>query len=351
MESTLPALAVQSMEILTVEQLKAAHARSQPVAFTDPMLASVALPLRRTLYPLGFPLEISTNHGEVLEIAGECWQGFVPLFDIAPMRMHIGVTRGGPPECPPAPFSRIREHICSHVADAENFSISDAAAAFTYAWLAESTLRYRSYVRYFHLESAAMFHLAARYTVGIHAACVAREGAGVLLSGDSGAGKSTLAYACSRAGWTYITDDASFLVNGREDSLVVGNNRQFRFRPSAGDLFPELRGRPAMQRVETGKPSLEWPLVSLSRLATGCSAAVRHLVFLNRRPDLEPGLVAFPPEVARAFILQRVIGIPAVAGAQREGIEILLGRGVYELRYSDLNWAVERLARLLEEGR
>src|ERR1700733_13830530 len=343
MESTLPALAVQTLDILTVEQLKAASARHEPIAYADPMMARTELPLQHTFYPYGFPLQVFTNSEEVLSMANDSWHGFHPLFDIAPIRFHIGVTAGGPSECPPPPSSRVREHICSHVADAENFGIADAARAFSILWLSETTLAHRSYIRYFMLESSAMFHLAARYSIGIHGACVALGEKGLLLCGDSGRGQSPLSYACAGAGWTYVTDDASFLVNGREDSLVVGNCGQVRFRPPAADLFPELQGRPVLQRAEIGKPSIELSTAPFSHLSTSFSSPVKNIVFLNRTHHQQPELVGFPRDVARAFILQRGLGITEVVDMQVAGVDRLLDRGIYELRYSDLDWAVERL--------
>src|ERR1700733_1155235 len=343
MESTLPALPVQNLDILTVEQIKAAHARGEAIAYADPMMARTELPLQQTFYPFGFPLQVLTNSEEVLDAAHESWHGFRQLFDMEPIRFHVGVTEGGSVECPPAPTSRVREHLCSHVADGENFAVSDAARLFSFIWLAQSTLAYRSYVRYFILESSAMFHLAARHSIGIHAACVELDGNGILFCGDSGAGKSTLAYACARAGWTYITDDASFLVNGRDDSLVVGNCRQVRFRPPAADLFPELQGRPVLQRAEIGKPSIELSTAPFSHLSTSFSSPVKNIVFLNRTHHQQPELVGFPRDVARAFILQRGLGITEVVDMQVAGVDRLLDRGIYELRYSDLDWAVERL--------
>ncbi|MGO9939322.1 MAG: HPr kinase/phosphorylase [Terracidiphilus sp.] len=350
MESTLPALAVPTLDILTVEQIKSAYACRESVAYADPMLARAALPLQQTFYPYGFPLQIFTNSEEVLGAAKESWQGFRQLFEIEPIRFHVGVTEGGSPECPRAPSSRVREHLCSHVADGDNFAISDASRFFSYIWLAQSTLAHRSYVRYFILESSAMFHLAARHCIGIHAACAQLDGNGILFCGDSGAGKSTLAYACARAGWTYITDDASFLVNGRDDSLVVGNCRQLRFRPSAEDLFPELHGLPILQRAQAGRPSIEWKTAPLAQVATSFCSRIKHVVFLNRSVGLRSELVSFPPEVARTYILQRGIGVPEIASLQTAGVDRLLDRGVFELRYADLDSAIERLTRLVKEG-
>jgi len=351
MDTTLPALAVQSLNILTVEEIKTAHARKEPIVPSDPMLARAELPLRRVFYPLGFPLEVLTNCEEVLDIANESWHGFRQMFDMAPIRIHVGVTEGGSCECPPAPSSRVRGHLCSHVADKENFAVSDAGSAFTFMWLAQTTLAHRDYVRYFMFESSAMYHLAAHYAIGIHAACVELSGAGLLLCGDSGAGKSTLAYACARAGWTYVTDDASFLVVGREDSMVVGNSRQVRFRPSAEALFPELRGQPVLQRAQTGKPSVELSTAPFAHLKTSFASCIRHVVFLNRQSDCVAKLIPLPAAVAKAYIFQRGVGIPEIARLQVAVVDQLLARGVFELHYTDIDGAIDRLARLAWEGR
>ncbi len=48
--------------------------------------------------------------------------------------------------------------------------------------------------------------------IGVHAACVARNGAGVLIMGESGAGKSTLVAACLAGGWDVIAEDSTFLL-------------------------------------------------------------------------------------------------------------------------------------------
>lgn len=169
--------------------------------------------------------------------------------------------------------------------------------------------------------------------------------------GDSGAGKSTLGYACARAGWTYVTDDASFLVLGREDSLVVGNARQARFRSSAEELFPELEGRPTLQRAGTGKPSVELCTSQCAYLKTSFSTPARYVVFLNRHSDEGGKLLPLAADVARAYIFQRGVGIPEAVASQVDAVERLLARGVFELHYSNLDWAIDRLARLAQDGR
>ena len=58
----------------------------------------------------------------------------------------------------------------------------------------------------------------------------------------------------------------------------------------------------------------------------------------------------FPTEVAKYSMLQALYGLPSVKKIQSGMIDNLLDSGALELRYSDLNWAVDRLARLAEEG-
>jgi hypothetical protein len=337
--------------MLTIEQIKSACARKEQVVLGDPVLVRFELPLRDTFYPLGFPVEIQTNSEDVLTAAAASWHGFVKLFDTPPVRLRVGVRASKSSECPPMPICKCQEHLYSNVANAENFALADLSNGFSTIWLTEAAVEHRNYLRYFFLESAALTLLASSHTTAIHAACVERAGSGILLCGDSGAGKSSLAYACARAGWTYITDDGCYMVNGRDDRLVVGNCFQARFRPSASELFGELKGRPVAQRMQSGKPSIELKTTALQNIATSSTSHVNHVVFLNRRSGGRQELAPFPTEVAKYFMLQQLVSPAPALKIQTAMIDSLLSAGALELRYSDLNWAIDRLARLAEEGR
>ena len=342
---------VREYPMLTIEQIQMACARSEPIVLGDPMHARTEFPLRETFYPLGFPVVIETNSEEVLAAAAASWHGFVKLFDTRPIQLRIGVFGSNYSECPPAPSCKIQRHLASNIADGENFAISDLAQGFSYIWLSPAAISHRSYFHYFFLESATLCHLVSSFTTPIHAACVELEGSGILLCGDSGAGKSTLAYACARSGWTYVTDDASFLVNNRTDRLVVGNCNQARFRPSAAALFPELLGRKVIQRAEVGKPSIELPTAPLRNIDISHTSHINYVVFLNRRNPARQELTSFPTQVAKYSMLQVMSTLPTTLKVQTAMIDTLLNGGALELHYSDLRWAVERLAQLAEEGR
>jgi hypothetical protein len=345
------ALPRPTLEILSIEQIRTMLAESKPIVFSDPVLARMDLPIRLTFYPLGFPLEISTNCEEIIDRAADIWGKSSKLFDTPTLQMEVAVTEGASGECPPAPICRMRQHLCSNIANGENFAISDLSRGFSSISITRDVLDHPGYLRNFFLEATGLCQIATRFTTPVHAACIALDGCGILLCGDSGAGKSTLSYACARAGWTYITDDGSYLINGREDGLAVGNCRIFRFRPSAGDIFPELHGRPIMQRAQTGKPSIELPATPSRRFTTRNTTVVRHVVFLNRHAGSPQELAAFPTDIARNFILQRLCHIPELQEVQMRTVERLLANGAFELRYTDLDWAIQRLGQLAREGR
>lgn len=336
--------------MMTIEEIRAACARSEPVHLGDPALARFSMPMHETFFPLGFPLQIETNCEEVLNCAAASWQGFIKLFDAPPIRLRIGVRRGSSSECPPAPVCKVQEHLVTNIADPENFSAVDLSRGFASIWLTKAAVANRSYLRYFFLESAALCLLATSHTTAIHAACVEREGCGILLCGDSGAGKSSLSYACARAGWTYVTDDASFLVNNRSDRLVIGNCNQARFRPSAVELFSELAGKEIIQRAQVGKPSIELNIQPLRDISVSFTSHINHVVFINRRNVKRQELVEFPTEVAKYSMLQVIFSMPETRRVQSTMIDHLLDVGALELRYNNLDWAVDRLAQLAERG-
>ncbi len=215
--------------------------------------------------------------------------------------------------------------------------------------ISRAALKNHLYGQYFLLGNPVCC-IATRYTTPIHAACVALDGRGILLCGDSGAGKSSLSYACARAGWTYISDDASFLLNGGTKRQVTGNCYQFRFRPSAAELFPEIEGLEITPRA-AGKPSIELSTRELPQIKSAQTARIDFIVFLNRRVGSPPQLMPYRRDVARRFMRQVLYGAEHLLGTQQRSIERLLTADVLELRYTDLQWAMDRLRLLVREGR
>jgi len=317
-------------------------------AALDPLLFSVDLPLRKTYYPHGFPVTIVTNSGEVVEAAEESWADGSPRFPEPPIEVRVTVAEAEPGGLPDAPVFRGLGHLVAIVSDARNFAVWDREKQFAALCLSSRVAQERDWLRFHFLEAVVYVALAQLYLTPLHAACVAHRGNGVLLCGGPGAGKSSLAYACARRGWTYVADDASSLVRGRGDRLVLGRPGQIRFRQDADRLFPELAGRLARRRAN-GKIAIEVRTAELGNIATAYESRADYIVFLNR-PSRSPA-GAKPVERERA--LERILRAMPLLGEsvrreQEASVGALLAAEAFELEYTDLGPAIDCLEELIE---
>jgi hypothetical protein len=223
----------------------------------------------------------------VLEAAAESWGMYTaPEFDTAPIELRFVVQPEG--ELTSVPAFRSQGPHLAIVADRHNFAMLDAHSLAGFGFVSRKTVDDRGAFRYHFLEAAVYFLLSQRYVVPMHAACVARDGRGVLLCGVSGAGKSTLAFACARAGWTYVADDCTWLLPDTDDCMAIGKSHVVRFREDGPRLFPELASYTA--RVRNSKLTIEVPTGDFPSIGTSRRCGVERLVLLDRCAGAAPGM-------------------------------------------------------------
>lgn len=335
--------------MLTVEEIERTYSSVKPASRSRHAVEPPNFDLEKTLYPYGFPASIRTNSKQILDQMTDIWGKFEWQHNTDPILIDAQLVESHAAECPPEPTYRFMMPLMMCVADRDNYAIADLDRNCSRMVVSTAALRHRLYAQYF-LLGTPVSCVATNLATPVHAACVSLHGRGMLLCGDSGAGKSTLSYACARSGWTYTSDDASFLLNGGTDRSVTGNCHQVRFRITAGELFPELRGLEETPRA-AGKPSIEMPTAALPSMVCTQTTKVDSIIFLNRRGGDLQELVPYRREVARQFMRQTLFGSAVSLVVQYEAIERLLTADVFELRYQQLDWAVERLRALAESGR
>jgi energy-coupling factor transporter ATP-binding protein EcfA2 len=314
----------------------------------EALLSDMDLPVRATFYPLGYAVEIATNDAVVLEAANETF-GHAHLSRVSvPLQVCIGITEGSSAGCPPEPTRRQYNHLYSLVADAGNQALLDLEHCVSFAWLQKATVDQRAYFRYNFLEKIVYLLLGSSHVTDLHAACVSKNGKGILLCGDSGAGKSTLSYACARAGWTYTSDDTSYLVNNSAEPRVIGHAHRIRFRPSARILFPELDSRTLTPRLE-GKPSIEVPTSELGGLVTATEAQIDAVVYLNRYPSDRVRLFPLAAGTATQRMSNEIYSAGQVRARQEKILQTLSHVPTYSLQYRDLDQAIAHLNHLIHE--
>jgi len=146
------------------------------------------------------------------------------------------------------------KHLCT--IGSLNFSQDDS---YLYVTEGKSVLRLnlktKSVVSFLH-DSFWQNPLILRYpliTVGIllllwqfnfhelHAACLEKDGKGLLLVGCSGSAKSTMALTLIKAGWNYLSDDMVVLRQTFHDVEAITLRRVFKVSQNLITKHPELR--------------------------------------------------------------------------------------------------------------
>lgn len=315
----------------------------------DALLCDMELSLCRTFYPLGFAIEIVTNDPDVLEAANESFGHRRLRRGTTMLQVRIGISAGGGSECPPEPTRREFNHLYSLVADTDNQALLDLKTCTCFVWLNRSALKNRLYFRHNFLEKVVYLLLGASVVTDVHAACVSKNGTGILLCGDSGAGKSTLAYACARAGWTYTSDDTSYLINDSDIPRVIGHSHRVRFRPAAKALFPELASREVTPRIE-GKPSIEVPVSELPGLINASEARVDAIVYLHRHPLAMGRLVQLPEGTATERTRKELYSAGEIRANHEKRLEVLTAIPTFELHYWDLDQGIHQLELLAQNA-
>ncbi len=191
--------------------------------------------------------------------------------------------------------------------------------------------------------------LKRRGRFALHAACLARDGCGLLLAGTSGSGKSTLAAALARGGFDFLGDDTVFLdATGR---AVFAFPDELDVSDATVEMIPELswlRGR--AKRPGRQKHAVTADVLG-GRTVLGCTATALIFPQVARAADsfLEP----IGPADALRELLPNVLLTEATASQAHLDVLGELAREVPAFRLSagrDLDEAVESLAPLLRPG-
>ncbi len=292
-------------------------------------------------YPYGFPVEVASDTREVLDAAQESFGAYQQRYDQPVLRLEVLTSEGSGGGHAPSPELRGRRNLTLWVADRENFAGIDRLQRFGFACVTRATVADRVFFRWHFLDALIYVLLELNCITSLHAACVERNGAGVLLHGDSGMGKSTLAYACARRGWTYISDDSSSVVwdGGRR---VIGEPHHFRFRAEAPELFPELRGRTVGRELDH-KPTIEVHTAELP-IRTATESQVEYVVFLERSASVPAGITRVGREEAVERLSQNMAAYDVELDARRmEAIKCIGEAPARRLRYGNYGEALDLL--------
>lgn len=136
-------------------------------------------------------------------------------------------------------------------------------------------------------------------TVPLHSACLEWNDVGVLVAGVSGAGKSTLSAAMAHLGFSFLSDDWTY-VSVRNGNLVAsGLGVPFKLLPDAARFFG---GLPDHRLASALNGEMAYEVDPAHFAARSMKESVpRHLFMLDRRPSGQTKLQKMSAESIRDF--------------------------------------------------
>jgi hypothetical protein len=183
----------------------------------------------------------------------------------------------------------------------------------------------------------------------LHAACLARDGRGLLFAGTSGSGKSTVAAALVRDGYDFLGDDTVFLdVTAR---AVFAFPDELDVSDATIEMIPELSWL-RRRAKRPGRPKHAVPADVLGgRTVLGCTATA--LIFPQVARTVRSVLEPIGPADALRELLPNVLLTDATASQAHLDVLGQLAREVPSFRLftgSVLDEVAKTLAPLLRPG-
>lgn len=163
--------------------------------------------------------------------------------------------------------------------------------------------------------------------LAVHAACVVRNGKGVLLAAQSGVGKSTLALTLALRGWSLLSDDWTFVGPQPGGLLAWGMQTSVKLLPDAVDFFPFLAASSPAASLN-GELAFEVDPWEFFRIGRAVHAQPTLLVFLERNhyPSTTAGqsMRQCRPDEARAYLYRDIEEQPREIRGESECQQLLI---------------------------
>jgi hypothetical protein len=345
---------------------------------SDPFRERQRLLVRKPMALLGARVRFESNDRRLLKLADEAFAG-LPPHRLPPPRASSSRARSSqgssPRTRPPArnlrivlrltPGTRARgggappplammsgAGLLAGAPNAASFVALSPESGSALVVVSEPMLRFPYHTRYELIEFAA-YTLAARTQrlAPLHAACVGRDGRGVLLMGASGGGKSTVALHCIVRGLDFLAEDAVFvepstmLATGAANFLHVRSDTLHWL--GRAPLAAAIRRSPVIRR-RSGVRKFEVDLRRRGFALAEAPLKIEAIVFLSARGS--GGRPLLTP-LKRADLLARLASAQAYAAGQPEWSSFQRGAAAlaaFELRRGrDPNESVDALERLL----
>jgi hypothetical protein len=320
------------------------RARSNPPdLYADPFRERSSRSLRLRLQLLGARIQFESNSPRLLQLVRQAYAGLprhrlratLPKLTVKLMLRPSGQLRP-PTRAEPAALDMFSgAGWLGAATQASDFVVLSPSQRTALVVVSPQTLLFPYHTRY-ELIEFAVFTLAARtqQLASLHAACVGRQGRGVLLMGASGSGKSTVTMMSLLSGLEFLSEDSVFVAPRTLRATGIANFLHVRsdsLRWMAPSERAAVRRSPVIRR-RSGVRKFELDLRRGGFRLARSALKITALVFLSARPA---GAGPLLKALSRTAVLSRLAAAQAYA-ANQPGWESFSGNmatlPAYELR-------------------
>jgi hypothetical protein len=229
--------------------------------------------------------EVSTNSPDILELMQDEFQ---PNYDYRfqpDLMLCLYVDSAFlDPGTRVRPHFRAMEHLYYGTFGPADSMLVDQLNRRVVASLSASMVRDLSYWKRVILPCLVGITSACVGVAPVHCACVVKDGMGLLIHGESGAGKSTLALSLSLSGFSYLSDDCTYVSESEGELRCWGLSAPLKLLPESVNFFPRLSGL-APTRSLNGELALEFYPENEFAISRVSSCAPEWLVFIERTQE------------------------------------------------------------------
>jgi hypothetical protein len=250
---------------------------------------TVPLPHQRRFFVAGAIWAVSTNAQEILDVMQEFFEAPSEEPSIPYLTVSFYVDFGAPDRPRwSQPHFRALDHLYYATYGPGDSLLIDQNSRRAIGLFSLATARDSVYWKRVILPVLAGIASACLGVSPLHCACLVKDELGLLLSGESGAGKSTLALSLSLNGFTYLSDDCTYISRSGPQVRGWGLPTPVKLLPDAVRYFSELRSLTPATSLN-GELSFEVDPVETFGVTRSLSCEPRWVVFVERTE--EPGAV------------------------------------------------------------
>lgn len=311
---------------------------------------SLQLPLLARFVVAGAIWELSTNSQEILAIMHDVFQSNENDFPPPDLQLGFFVDFAlTEPAMQIRPHFRALEHLYYGTYGPGDSMLVDQLHRRVVGAFSLATVRDAGYWKRVILPCLVGISSSCVGVTPVHCACVVKNQRGLLIHGDSGAGKSTLALTLSLNGFSYVSDDCTYISSSDSGLQCWGSSAPLKLLPEGVAFFPSL-SKVSPRRSLNDELAFEVDPTHVFGVKRSLSCHPQWLLFIERTRELKADFIPIHREEAASRLASDLELLPDSIASQRllqlAVIDSLVQRGCWIVRHG---LQPEALALLIEQ--